>query len=1424
MSRTVAAGLPPLDPIALVRFLREHQYALGPAEALRIAALLETLHDQGRSPASAEELARWLAPIVCTTAHQQANLPALLADFLTIGAEFPAPPPPPSPNGRRFPFWLRWGLPLAAIFCAALLVFVALYANRNRPTIDRAPPVAVRPPPAVAAAASDPLAQAKQVVIRLFPFELPAIPLCLVPPLCWLLYLRLRKKRRPVIDRRPYDGRSLTTIRPGTTVAPLFAAPKLTEAAQGLRTHRRFRARRPDATASARATAHCGGYPTLVAGWTYRLPEYPVVVESLARRDHVASVARALVTRLSRENVPSAIYSFTHDITALRSEDDAPVTLADLSARYDGDVLVIVGDGEALLDPWLGRLRASLQTLEAWRLVVLLTPVPRRRWSWRERRLAEAGLLVLPATPVGFTILGGFLRSAGRRPAPALERQPVRPGLLARAPSNALRWHRDSPPGESEAERLLDAIALELTPNEFELVCVLALFPELRPDLTLHVTRSLSPGGNPLADDASFAAVAALPWFRYGRMPDWLRLKLAASLGAATTAAAREIFAHWLSAVSPSGAGLTITAETLGDAVNDAVSKDPTSIYRDAIFLRFCNREDLRQLDLEIPDVVARTIARGRARVEYNGLRAAISMSIALLIVVPIISGIMQLRISAFDFSSVVAWPVVAVASALALGMIAGLACALNDSTDRTTPFGLVPLAVAIFVCVVTGLTLVLVPAQALRQIPLASWLLISAAVVPCFAMATAPGWQFKTGSRPVVFITAAGSDLPGLLAAGAGLMLAAGQVRTAVAFEADLYTSSFLVVEIFGLALPLYAVGIALLLARRTGVRFATVAAYSVVASFTGAVVFFGIETAVSGVYVNGLRFSSTVGPWQIVVTALTLVHGGAALAIRAARGTSVSIVFGICGGALVLEGFAAAVLFTVPKSLYAQEAPFAIIPAVAMLTMIALARPDSLRRISVWTTVCAASIFGYSAGLAVTALVIAGQTGLPLIGAVNAMSGEGGYANPYAQAGYIRQQTSTSMLTAALMGLAITVQFSAVRGALAWLEARANGLIWAQNARRIAAAAAFPGLDAVALVGLWLTGIAPANTSFGLNFSVLYLPAVAILTLWLGSAARPVILLSGIPFLFIVSFDHVSTAGEAGLFFSALLIYQLIVDRRFAGVLFSLPTPGALPIFALLLVGGIVVSWRLTGAIAIQTDLSSLVALLALYLGITNATRTDFYLAVFGSTCLIYAAVAYLPPIRHGIQLEYEIDPVSLVLIFELGRAYLLRAGYRPAAVVLLTNRITIVASCLLFAFVATSEWSFDVHFLPSSVDVCVAEFALGYVFSRVPLARALPLGCLLMILMASIYNILGVAVDSLAITLHEPAYAKFVDLSTINENAAGGLLVLAAALMVTWLGWRYGRWSGSNNGQEFFARYLEANIERALAGEPLIVTPGR
>jgi hypothetical protein len=173
----------PPDPLALVRFLRGGEFRLGSADALHAVALLERLSAIGRAPRTPEEAARWLAPVLCTSARQQAILPERLRAFAaesgpTYQEVDPNPPPILDlslPKSRPPPAW--WRYPAIGFLALVLIFLVALYLLTNGqpwPSVFTNTWQSIRN-----TSVTD---QAQRLFVAL------PIPLALVPPLTWLLW------------------------------------------------------------------------------------------------------------------------------------------------------------------------------------------------------------------------------------------------------------------------------------------------------------------------------------------------------------------------------------------------------------------------------------------------------------------------------------------------------------------------------------------------------------------------------------------------------------------------------------------------------------------------------------------------------------------------------------------------------------------------------------------------------------------------------------------------------------------------------------------------------------------------------------------------------------------------------------------------------------------------------------------------------------------------------------------------------------------------------------------------------------------------------------------------------------------------------------------------------------------------------------
>lgn len=343
------------------------------------------------------------------------------------------------------------------------------------------------------------------------------------------------------------------------------------EAARLLRHPRADGGRVLDLSASVRASVAAAGLFRPVWRARRRMPAYLVLIERRRAGEPFATLAHELVQGLAEQGVALQVYEYDGDPRWLRPWrrraglqgegaaspvsgsllSSARLPLASLEASAGGQGLIVCSDGRSLLDARDGRLRPWVaRALAAWPQRALLTPLDLDSWGAAEDRLVAeptnpppqqgAGFLLLPARRAALKTLAQVWAGLPAELAdlPGAPRQ--LPALLRGA---ALRWLSRQAPPEDEVQGLKRELRRWLGPGAYRWLAASAAYPAISAELAGHLAdvmeASVAASGtvtdrSAAADgalrEARLFALAQLPWFRQGRMPDWLRLALLADL------------------------------------------------------------------------------------------------------------------------------------------------------------------------------------------------------------------------------------------------------------------------------------------------------------------------------------------------------------------------------------------------------------------------------------------------------------------------------------------------------------------------------------------------------------------------------------------------------------------------------------------------------------------------------------------------------------------------------------------------------------------------------------------------------------------------------------------------------------------------------------------------------------------------------
>lgn len=355
------------------------------------------------------------------------------------------------------------------------------------------------------------------------------------------------------------------------------------------------------------------------------LPEYLILIETRGNGDQETQRLRSLVRRLEDAHILVSVYYYEGNPYWCRAEtgglkDGAnPLagqiyTIEELKMRYPEHRLIVLGEGETFVDPVTEIANPGARALMNWDERAMLTPAALRSWGTREFTIAQALKLPLGrASEEGTAALPALLGLDGRDRPPLYSE--TGDGFARSVPrlieTRAERWLGDAPVLEADWARLDDALRSYLDPIAYVWLSACAVYPELRWDLTLYLGQRVDAGANqPLYTEARLADLLKLPWFRYGRMPDWFRARLIEGLEPSTARQVRSLLRKLIDDATASDSENDQDALRLRIATVEPGTEMP---LQDTVFLDFLVGGQTTDFELDRnEDKEKRTARRGR--------------------------------------------------------------------------------------------------------------------------------------------------------------------------------------------------------------------------------------------------------------------------------------------------------------------------------------------------------------------------------------------------------------------------------------------------------------------------------------------------------------------------------------------------------------------------------------------------------------------------------------------------------------------------------------------------------------------------------------------------------------------------------------------------------------------------------------------
>ena len=570
----------------LLRFietLRLQGYPIGTDQFLYIQEIVLRLIADGNFPQDIEALSSYLSPLVCTTPDQQDDFKTRFNHWIYEGQP-PIQPETASDSLSHTEKTIQSLKVKSKLLIAGWTLFVVLISaigvallkfptenpvpNLNTPTIgvdqQNKPPkdslkhqqtrLPVTPLTSVTASAQKPVSQnaalsGSDIAINpqpqedipeidytppvnerfRIPFKSPLFIILtgvmgLVLGILGLRWWRLTKAALYLKHRYDASDVNLSAFFVKEPLPRLFQSVAFYRTAQQFKKHQRVLSNRLDIHKTVQKTVENGGYYCPVMGYSVQQPEYLILIDRMTFYDHQTDMINTLVARLIENDVNVVKYYFDENPRSCIPADGKPlshISLSQMQAKHPNHQLLIFSNGKFLINPVTGELSKWLDQFTAWPNRAILLPDFENANEFFVP-FTRADFMIMPADESGMALLIDQWDGDDDQPTIAIPSQDNDDPSFFEWSSTRLFSHYA--PDDTSMKQLIAELKSYLDAKGYDWLCACAVYPGLIWNLTLYIGYQVKgKDKKPIFEVDRLKLLIRLPWFRYGRMPDWLR-------------------------------------------------------------------------------------------------------------------------------------------------------------------------------------------------------------------------------------------------------------------------------------------------------------------------------------------------------------------------------------------------------------------------------------------------------------------------------------------------------------------------------------------------------------------------------------------------------------------------------------------------------------------------------------------------------------------------------------------------------------------------------------------------------------------------------------------------------------------------------------------------------------------------------------
>ncbi len=148
------------------------------------------------------------------------------------------------------------------------------------------------------------------------------------------------------------------------------------------------------------STINAGGFPTFQFSPRTKPVDFLILIDKEYPDSYTVKLFEYLVDRLKAEQVNITVYDYYKEPLYLNNKrhNHIHIPLDRLAQLYPDTVLIMFTSGHLLLEPLKPQLKSWVKDkLQLWPHQLIITPVPKKDWTYKELLIQQSGIMIVPA-------------------------------------------------------------------------------------------------------------------------------------------------------------------------------------------------------------------------------------------------------------------------------------------------------------------------------------------------------------------------------------------------------------------------------------------------------------------------------------------------------------------------------------------------------------------------------------------------------------------------------------------------------------------------------------------------------------------------------------------------------------------------------------------------------------------------------------------------------------------------------------------------------------------------------------------------------------------------------------------------------------------------------------------------------------------